>query len=795
MIISREWNAPRYISLVAAAYAIVGGLLSFIGWFGAFVRLTDWWNTDITIKVNAAVAIIACGIAVIVVALLPSARLLIRSLAFFAAAIGAVTLFEHFTGYDLGIDTLLIDEPDGALATSAPGRMGPPAATSFLVLGTALFLQTTSRLRDRTTSTGLAIIVLAASTLSITGYLYGAEAMYMIPRVSGIAVQTATMFFALSIGIITAHPDREPVQTIFADSTAGVLARRIIPAVFIVPIVLGWMRVLGPRANLYDQAFGAALRTIIEIAILGGLSWWMVQAVRMRDLHQRRADDERHAGERRLRSVIDSSAVPFTVLAPVKDAAGSIIDFRWTYLNTAAANTLSRQPEALVGRCVTAVLPEIWSEHGLFDHYCAVALRQETREFERHFIANGVAIWFHVVASPLDDNVAIWASDMTERKQQELELRQLDRRKDEFLATLAHELRNPLAPIRQAALLAKKSTISDTQRQWCQDVIERQVQHMALLLEDLLDVSRITRGILELRKHPTTLAAMVESAVETATPLIESKRHTLTIDIPADPIQLDVDPLRISQVISNLLNNAAKYTNAGGSVQIAGKVLQSDLILSVTDNGIGIPQDELASIFNMFSQVKSAQERSEGGLGIGLSLTKGLIELHGGTIEAQSAGQGLGSAFIIRLPNACVSSNQRSARPTMPSHPILHKRILLADDNRDAADSLAMLLRSDGHDVKLVHDGDEAVTAFDAFNPDIVLLDIGMPHRSGYEVAKYIRGTSRSALLIAITGWGQSSDREKSTAAGFDHHLTKPVDYDSLTTLLASREDKMGIFS
>jgi CheY-like chemotaxis protein len=251
----------------------------------------------------------------------------------------------------------------------------------------------------------------------------------------------------------------------------------------------------------------------------------------------------------------------------------------------------------------------------------------------------------------------------------------------------------------------------------------------------------------------------------------------------------------MSQVISNLLSNAAKYTNVGGSIQVSATCQKSDLILSVTDNGIGIPQEELTAIFIMFSQVKSAQERSEGGLGIGLSLTKGLIELHGGTIEARSAGQGLGSAFTVRLPNACVSSGAQNIRAAIPSHPVLRKRILLADDNRDAAVSLAMLLRSDGHEVKLVHDGDDAVTAFDSFNPDIVLLDIGMPRRSGYEVATYIRGTSRSAMLIAITGWGQSSDREKSTAAGFDHHLTKPVDYGQLAALLAAREDKFGIFS
>jgi PAS domain S-box-containing protein len=783
------------VSLAAAAYAVIGGVIALVGWYSGIGRLTDWWNTGIAVKANTAIAVVITAITIIVIVLLPTAKLLGRWVGVFVALIGALTIFEYLAGYDLGIDTLVFDEPQDANSMSAPGRMGLPTAASLLGLGFALFLLASNRSRERTIGIGLTIAVLAVSTLSLTGYWYGADAIYVIPRVSGIAVQTATMLLALGIALLTAQPDRQPVITIFEDSAAGVLARRIIPAAFAVPLILGWMRVIGPRANLYDHAFGAALRSVLEIAMLGGLSWWTIQAVRMRDIHQRRADSERHAGEQRLRSVIDSSAVPFTVLAPVKDDSGTIIDFSWAYINTAAAKTLLMKPEKLVGKRVTEITPKIWSEPNLFENYSAVALRQEVREFERHLIVKGTETWFQVVASPLDGSVAIWAADMTERKQQEVELRTLDRRKDEFLATLAHELRNPLAPIRQAALLAKKNTITETQRQWCQDVIERQVQHMALLLEDLLDVSRITRGILELRKQPTALAAMIESAVETAKPLIESRRHTLKIDIPTELVELDIDPLRMSQAISNLLSNAAKYTNVGGSIQVSATCSQSDLVLSVTDNGIGIPQEELASIFVMFSQVKSAQERSEGGLGIGLSLTKGLIELHAGTIEARSAGQGLGSSFIVKLPNARVTSGNNNVRATAPTHPVLRKRILLADDNRDAAVSLAMLLRSDGHEVRLAHDGDEAVNAFELFNPDIVLLDIGMPRRSGYEVANHIRSTSRSAMLIAITGWGQISDREKSTAAGFDHHLTKPVDYAQLVALLAAREDKFGIFS
>jgi CheY-like chemotaxis protein len=307
---------------------------------------------------------------------------------------------------------------------------------------------------------------------------------------------------------------------------------------------------------------------------------------------------------------------------------------------------------------------------------------------------------------------------------------------------------------------------------------------MALLLEVLLDVSRITRSSLELRRQPTLLAKLIESAIETARPLIDRKKHILKVDLPSEAMLLDVDPLRISQVISNLLNNAAKYTNPGGSIALSAELRGEGIVLTVEDNGIGIPKEDLGAIFRMFAQLKSAQERSEGGLGIGLSLTKGLVDLHGGTIEAASDGLGTGSRFTVTLPNACVRADAADAKEAFSNAPVLCRRILLADDNVDAADSLALLLRSDGHEVAVARDGVEAIRVFRQFGPDVALLDIGMPHRSGYDVAREIRDGNPTVLLIAITGWGQGSDREQSAEAGFDHHLTKPVDYRDLTKYL-----------
>jgi signal transduction histidine kinase len=372
---------------------------------------------------------------------------------------------------------------------------------------------------------------------------------------------------------------------------------------------------------------------------------------------------------------------------------------------------------------------------------------------------------------------------------QQRDWRDADRRKDEFLATLAHELRNPLAPIRQAALISKAPAATDAQKRWSHDVIDRQVQHMSLLLDDLLDISRVTRGTLALRMQSTELASVIETAVETARPTIDTKRHLLTVDIPTEPIRFTADPLRVAQVLSNLLTNAAKYTDPEGQIRLIARCEGSDVVIRVADSGIGISAAALPRVFNMFSQVHSTTDRSEGGLGIGLALAQGLIELHGGTIEANSAGLGCGSEFTVRMPRRVVVDlvqNTSNASPT--TRATLSRRILIADDNRDSAETLAALLRMEGHEVKSVHDGPVALSVFGELKPDVALLDIGMPGLTGYEVARKMRQSAPRAplTLIAITGWGQDIDKERAFAAGFDHHLTKPVDPQRLVELLKS---------
>jgi two-component system, sensor histidine kinase len=394
-------------------------------------------------------------------------------------------------------------------------------------------------------------------------------------------------------------------------------------------------------------------------------------------------------------------------------------------------------------------------------------------------------------------NVALQA-EIQVRQAAEAALLEADRRKDEFLATLAHELRNPLAPIRYSIKLMESNTANEQQQQWGRAVIRRQLQRMALLLDDLLDVARITSGRLNLRLDLVDLRSVVDAALEIARPLIDAKKQQLVVDLPAEHLKVSCDSLRLSQSLSNLLTNAAKYTNAEGRVALTVELTASELRFAVKDSGIGIEPKATPKLFRIFSQLDSAIDRAEGGLGIGLALAKGLVELHGGRVEVFSDGLGLGSEFTIVLPRSLVvvgTENTVLANVAEKHNGNADLRILLVDDNRDAADSMALLLKFQGFHVIVAYNGNDALKMAEENSPDVILLDIGMPDMSGYDVARYIRQSEwgQTMYLIAVTGWGQAEDKRKAIAVGFDCHLTKPVDPDHVGKLLHDLTSKANV--
>jgi signal transduction histidine kinase/DNA-binding response OmpR family regulator len=367
-------------------------------------------------------------------------------------------------------------------------------------------------------------------------------------------------------------------------------------------------------------------------------------------------------------------------------------------------------------------------------------------------------------------------------------IQESDRRKNEFLAMLAHELRNPLAPIRNACQILRLLAPNQPELVSARDMIDRQVHHLVRLVDDLLDISRITRGKIQLRAEPVEVTSVLARALEVSRPLIEAREHQLTVNEPPEPLWVRADPMRLAQVLANLLNNAAKYTEPGGHITVSAGREGEEAVFRVRDTGMGIPPEMIGSIFDLFTQAERSLDRAQGGLGIGLTLVKRLVELHGGTVEAHSVGAGHGSEFVVRLPAL-------AERPELPEHssgaggeeagkPV---RVLLVDDNVDAAESLATLLRLQSHEVRLAHEGLTAVKTAESFRPDVVLLDIGLPGMDGYEVAHRLRAETglNETLLVALTGYGQEDYRRRSRAAGIDVHMVKPVDLEALYTLLA----------
>jgi PAS domain S-box-containing protein len=478
-------------------------------------------------------------------------------------------------------------------------------------------------------------------------------------------------------------------------------------------------------------------------------------------------------------------------LAWIKDGAG-----RYLYANDAALKTFGASRDELLGKTDAAIFPPETAACFVENDRQALASSAGVQVIETLEHADGAhhsLVSKFPIAGSDGETVMIggMAIDITDRVRAEDALRDADRLKDEFLATLAHELRNPLAPISNSLHLLRLGGVRGELADQACSVMERQVQHMTRILDDLLDISRITRGKLQLRKERIEFSEILKSALETSRPAIERAEQRLDVSIPVASIPLNADHTRLAQVFGNLLNNSTKYTPRGGYIRLEAAVRDGEVVVSVRDNGLGIPADQLPRIFAMFHQVDRSIESSQSGMGIGLTLVRRLVELHGGTVEAFSEGPNRGSEFVVRLPLDVSTSAEHTSTDASPNcSETAKKRILVADDNRDSATTLSAMLRMMGNDVRTAYDGLEAITAAAEFQPQVVLMDVGMPNVNGYDAARRIRNQSggEAALLIAVTGWGQDEAKRRSKAAGFDYHLVKPIDIAALLRIVGAEE-------
>jgi PAS domain S-box-containing protein len=930
-------------------YALIGGMISFTGYVADLPRFADWVNAGIAIQPNASIAVMAAGVAVVLLAV--GHRRLAAVFGTLVFVIGACTLFEWVSGLDLGIDGLLLfNRPWGRAGVIVPGRMGPPGAVSWTLLGAAMLLASTSggRRWTRSLAPPLALVATTIASLSLIGYLYGVSALYTMPTVTIIALQTTTFILAVSIGVVFCVPERPPARLINDPSPAGALIRRVLPSVILVPIVLGLLRLAGERAGFFDLAVGTAARTMIEIALLSGMLWWAASAIG-RQTQARRAAEERLVEQATiLRTVTDEARVGLAIVSP---------QYRYLYANRTYGDIVSHNSADLLGRRVAEIVPDVYEdqiqprldqalsgksvqydlrlpgdrtlsvsyqpqiENGtvksavvmvidltdtqLLQRISAEIIHEDdVQSLYEKIVDSAVAIMHSDFASlqmirpapagaddttlqllafrgfnayaaeswkwvrhdartvsgaaltrrtrvvvddistcdfmiePADletfDNTGIravqstplvsrtgkmlgvisthWnhphepserelrlfdvlarqAADLIERRQAEESLRDADRRKNEFLATLAHELRNPLAPVRNAVALLKRRNQNDPVLARASDVIERQVVLMARLMDDLLDVGRITSDKLELLKERVDLVTVIRDAIEMCRPLIQQYGHAFTFVEAPEPIYLHADPARLGQVFGNLFNNACRYTERGGRISVTLQRNGAEAVVTVTDNGIGIAREQQAGIFEMFSQVDRALNRPQSGLGIGLHLVKRLVDMHGGDVQVFSEGTGTGSRFTVRLPALPATTAVTVPEVAAPASPIASpgssRRILVVDDNIDHAESLAHLMQSEGHEIAIAHDGAEALVLAERLRPEVMLLDIGLPVIDGFETCRRLRAEpwGKPMLVIAITGWGQDVDRSRSRDAGFDHHLVKPVDAQAITTLMGN---------
>lgn len=803
MALDAGTRMSRRIVLILGSYAVLAGLLTLGGWVAGLPRLTDWLGTGIAMFVNTAVAATCAGAALI----LASgdgrwARRLSLGLGLVVLFIGGASLLEHVTGTAFGIDELLLKHPWGIKAAAAPGRMGPPAASCFSALGLALLL-IRARLQVRRAIPIAGLLISTISLLSLIGYSFGAQPLFSLAAWTGIAFQTASILLALGIALMWSVPDLEPTRTLSQDSAAGVLARRILPAIAALCVALGLLTVRIQSGGLVDTATGTAVLVLAEIIFIGVLLWWTVGAVATRERQQRIAEEALRDSEARLSGLISSAM----------DAVIAVdSDQRIVLFNPAAEEMFKCASSEVLGQSLNRFIPRpVQQTH-----------RQHIEDFARTGVttrrmgalgalkgvrANGIEFPIEASISHLQSKgqqlFTVILRDITERKQAEAdrerqlktehelraEAEESNRLKDEFLAIVSHELRNPLNVMvgYSEILLQSDEVTQSTPLLRAADAIRRSARTQAQLVRDLMDLSRLRSGRIDVTTKTIPLFMTIENAVEMVRDAATEKGITLEVVRPDEAIVVEGDRVRLEQVVSNLLDNSVKFTPAGGRITVRVAKRGDEAEITVEDTGQGIEPLFLPHVFEPFRQGDTSINRTHGGLGIGLAVVRQLVEGHKGKVWAESAGAGAGATFHLSLPLSAKSLADSGAVSSMNSAAVVGDvAVLVVDDSPDTADMLSALLGMSGATVRAATSGEDGLRILADTRIDVVITDISMPGMDGFAFLRKLRDLPQGSDIpvLALTGLGRPEDIERAAAAGFHAHITKPVQIDALVQVL-----------
>jgi PAS domain S-box-containing protein len=810
------WPALPILSIAGAAASIVAGVITILGWVYDVRRLTDWNNDGVSMFVNTAVCAILCGAALLLIHC--KSRWLMMTGRLAAAAvtvIAGLTLVEHLTGLNLGIDTFLLDRPWGQRAAIAPMRMGPPAATSFVILGIALLGASLGGPARRVASY-LALGAVFIAWLSLTGYWFGADQLYLIAQVTGIAYQTSLLLAVLGVSLIAAIHEFGPAELFLRRDGGGHAFRQLLIPVIALPVILGWLLVRGEREHWFDPAFGTALLSLIEVGLFVALLWWTASGIS-------RSDAAARIAESRLGAIIESSGDAIVS----KTLAGTILTW-----NDAAERMFGYSSAEAVGQHITLIIPteRLAEEDDIIarlkrgeriEHFETVRRRKDG-EFIHVSLsvspvrgAGGAVIGAAKIARDITERIR--AQEAIQRNQEELKLlvdersRLLDAEraaraeaeragimKDEFLSTLSHELRTPLSAIFGWSQLLETGRLGPEETQEAVEAIGRNARMQTQLIDDLLDMSRIVSGKIRLDIQPLDLAEVVQRAVESVRPSADARQIQLRkiIDPHAGPIK--GDPTRLQQVIWNLLTNAIKFTPKGGKVDVVLERVNSHVEITVHDSGVGIKPEFLPHVFERFRQADSSTTRVYGGLGIGLSIVKSLVELHGGTVAVKSAGENQGTTFFITLPLVPVKEGEDREHPKSYQPPTIDCeelnlggiKILVVDDDADARALISRVLRQCEAEVATAANAHDALQILSHSRPDVVVSDIGMPDKDGYQFIRELRqlpaDQGGKTPAVALTAFARSEDRTRALLAGYQVHLSKPIEPQELLAAVGS---------